>query len=213
MSLSLDLLREDLRTHLGMDSTDLPDADADRLLNRSWWALQSQLRFSEKDGVFNFVTAAGTNSYSLPTDSDAIQKVILNIPDDPEWEPLTKINDWNMFSLSANTEDEDFPTHYSRRDSSFILWPTPDDEYSVSVKYLKTLADIESSGPEAPQEWHEVVLWGAISRGFFARGDWARGTAAQNQQMIYIQALDTQEDREQEDRVLSGMKVLRRRYP
>jgi len=211
MSLSLTLLRADLRTHLGMDITDLPDADADRLLNRTWWALSSQLRFDEKDGVFDFITTAGTVSYNTPTDYEAVQKVILESSD--EWHPLVKIADWNMFSLSANLEDKDVPTHYSIRDSNLILHPTPDKVYNVAVKYLKTLDDIQSSGPEAPQEWHEVVLWGGISRGFFARGDWNRGMAAQNQQAIYLQAIDTKEDRSQEDRVYSGMKVLRRRYP
>ena len=196
-----------------MDETDLPNTDADRLLNRSWWAMSSQLRFSEKDGTYNFSTVAETNAYALPTDSDAIQKVVLRFAEGDPWEPLIKISDWNMFSLSADTKDEGVPTHYARRGDNFILWPVPDDEYSVSVKYLKTLADIQSSGPEAPQEWHEVVLWGAISRGFFARGDWARGTSAQNQQAIYLQALDTEEDREQEDRIYAGVRPLRRRYP
>ena len=213
MSLSLTLLRADLRTHLGMDDTDLPDAEADRMLNRSWWAVSSQLRFDEKDAVHSFLTVAGTSTYSVPTDYEALQKVILQYPGDAEWEPLTKIADWNMFSLSANTQDTERPTHYSIRAGQLVLWPTPDDEYSVALKYLKTLDDIQSSGPEAPQEWHEVVLWGAISRGFFARGDWNRGTAAQNQQAIYMQAIDTPEDRSQEDRVYSGMKVIRRRYP
>jgi hypothetical protein len=213
MSLSLTLLRDDLRTHLGMDVVDLPDLDADRLLNRSWWAMSSQLRFSEKDATHSFNTVAGTNSYALPTDSDAIQKVIIQPDGEEDWASLSKINDWNMFTLSANTEDEGFPTHYSRRDYNFILWPTPDDVYPASVKYLKTLQDIQSSGPEAPQEWHEVVLWGAISRGFFARGDWARGNAAQAQQAIYLQALDTHEDRDQEDKIYSGLRPLRRRYP
>ena len=207
------LLRQDLRTHLGQDETDLPDADADRLLNRTWWMMASQLRFSEKDATTAFSTVAGTNQYTLPTDSDAIQRVALNVPGEQDWHDLIKVNDWNLFSLSNNEQDTDIPTHYSRRESNFVLWPTPDYEYEVRVKYLRTLADIESSGPDAPQEWHEVVLWGAISRGFFARGDWQRGTSAQNQQAIYLQALDTQEDREQEDKVYSGVRVLRRRYP
>jgi hypothetical protein len=196
-----------------MDETDLPDVDADRLLNRSWWAMAAQLRFSEKDATYSFQTSAGVNNYPLPVDSDGVQRVILQDVGETEWEPLVKINDWNMFSLSANLTDTDKPTHYSRRDSSFVLYPTPDQEYEVQVKYLRTLADIESSGPDAPQEWHEVVLWGALSRGFFARGDWNRGNLAQNQQAIYLQSLDTQEDREQEDKVYSGVRVLRRRYP
>ena len=212
MSLSLAILREDLRSHLGQDSTDLPDAQADRLLNRSWWAIASQLRFNEKDAETSFITVPGTQTYSIPPDSDAIQRVVIQGADDSGVDPLIKISDWNMFALKDD-EDTERPTHYSRRDGEFILYPIPDAEYTVYVKYLRTLADIESSGPDAPQEWHEVVLWGAVSRGFFIRGDWNRGNLAQNQQALYLQSLSTQNERETVDRPYSGMKVLRRRYP
>lgn len=195
-----------------MDDLDLPNTDADQLLNRSWWTISSKLRFFERDGTYSFVTVAGTDSYPLPTDSDVVQRVIVQEAGDDDWEPLTNISDWNMFD-QQQTSSEDRPTHYSLRGSSIILWPNPDKVYSVSFKYLRTLADIQASGPDAPQEWHEVILWGAISRGFFARGDWNRGTAAQNQQAIFLQTLDTQETKNQEDHVYSGFQVLRRRYP
>jgi len=211
MSLTLALLRQDLRDHLGKLSS-FQDADVDRLLNRSWWALAAQLKFHEKDAETSFTTTAGTQAYSIPTDSDAVQRVVIQGPDDTGVDPLIKISDWNMFALK-DTDDTDRPTHYARRGDEFILYPIPDDEYTVYVKYLRTLADIEASGPDAPQEWHEVVLWGAVARGFFADGDWDRGTKAQAQQALYIQSLDTQSERETVDRPYSGMKVLRRRYP
>lgn len=195
-----------------MDSTDLPDAEADRLLNRAWWSLASQLRFSEKDAVYTFSTVAGTDTYAIPTDSDALQKVVLQDPAEDHWEPLTNIADWDMFELKDD-QDQTRPTHYSRRGSNFILWPNPDKVYDVRVKYLRTLADIQASGPDAPQEWHEVILWGGVSRGFYAIGDWTRGQQAQAQQSLLVQSLDTQETRDHEDRVYSGLRVIRRSYP
>lgn len=214
MSLTLALLREDLRTHLGMDSNDLDDTDADRLLNRSWWSVSSQLRFSERDGTYNFDTVAGTRSYSWASDMDAVQRVVAKRSDEDTYGPLAKIDDWNMFAMRDDDSGvEGRPVRYSLRENNIILDPVPDDVYNVSVKYLKTLADLQSSGPDAPQEWHEVILWGAISRGFFSRGDWNRGTAAQNQQLAYMAGLDTQETKSQEDRVYSGFRVIRRGYP
>lgn len=212
MSLTLALLREDLRDHLGKNSTTLPDVEADRLLNRTWWALSSQLRFSERDAEDSFTTVQGTDTYAIPTDSEAIQRVVIQDTDSSMWEALTKIDDWNMFTKKDDT-DQGFPTHYARRGDDFILWPNPSAEYDVRVKYLRTLADIQASGPEAPQEWHEVILWGAIARGYFSFGDWDRGAKAQQQQALYIQSLDTEEVRDTEDRAFSGMKVIRRKYP
>jgi hypothetical protein len=212
MSLTLALLREDLRLHLGMDSSDLDDTDADRLLNRSWWPIAAQVGFHEKDAETSFTTTAGTREYALPTDSDAIQRVVIQGPNDDGYTALTKIDDWNIFE-KRDDEDQAAPTHYSRRGSNFILWPNPDDTYTVRVKYQQTLADIDASGPGVPQEWHEVILWGAVSRGFLLRGDWNRSSLAQNQQALYLSSLTTQKDREHEDRHLSGVRVLKRRYP
>jgi hypothetical protein len=212
MSLTLALLREDLRDHLGTDSTDLPDAAADRLLNRSWWPLAAQLRFNEKDAEHTFTTVSGTEAYAFPTDSDAIERVVIQDSGQSEWIPLTKIDDWTM--LGKEDDDEDgLPMYYSRRGAEFIFFPIPDDEYDVRVKYQRTLVDIESSGPGVPQEWHEVILWGAVSRGFFALGDWTRGKDAQAQQAMFIQSLSTQEERESFDRPTAGVRVLKRRYP
>jgi hypothetical protein len=181
-------------------------------LNRTWWALASQLRFNERDAEDSFTTTADTESYTLPVDSDAVQRVVIQDTDSSDWIALKRIDDWTMFPLK-DTTDTAIPSHYSRRGDDFILWPIPDDEYDVRVKYLRTLDDIQASGPDAPQEWHEVILWGAIARGFFADGDWDRGTKAQAQQALYIQSLDTEEVRETEDRVYSGVRVLRRQYP
>lgn len=212
MPLTLTLLRQDLRDHLGVDDSDLIDADADRLLNRSWWTMAAQLRFSEKDAEFSFSTVASQQSYALPTDSDAVERVVIKDLDTGSWEPLTKIDDWNMFEKQDEDEDQ-IPAYYSRRGSEFILWPIPDDAYDVRVKYQQTLADLQASGPGVPQEWHEVILWGAVSRGFFKLGDWARGKEAQNQQAVFLQSLSTQEERETIDRSMSGFKIVKRRYP
>lgn len=220
MPLTLALLREDLRTHLGMDVSDLDDTDADRLLNRAWWSVSSQLRFREREGAVTLTLTAGTRAYSIPTTNsvplDVIQRVVIRPTDGStsDWDSLIKIDDWNMFEIQDDSADmRAQPTKYSTREQQLIFDPVPDKQYLVNIKYLKTLQDIQSSGPEAPQEWHEVILWGAISRGFFARGDWNRGTAAQNQQAVFMQILDTQEDKNEEDHIYSGLRVIRRRYP
>jgi len=203
-----------------MDAVDLDNTAADRLLNRAWWSLSSQLRFREREGSVTFPLIAGTRAYSIPSISgfplDVIQRVIIRLTTGTtqDWDSLIKIDDWNMFEIQDDSSDmQGQPTKYSTRGQQIIFDPVPDQQYTVDVKYLKTLQDIQSSGPEAPQEWHEVILWGAISRGFFARGDWNRGTQAQNQQAIFLQALDTQEDKNEEDHIYSGLRVIRRRYP
>ena len=206
------LLRQDLRDHLGVDSDDLSDVDADRLLNRSWWPMAAQLHFNEKDAEHFFTTVAGQGEYPFPSDSDAVERVVVKDPDTQMWDPLVKIDDWNMFEKQDEDMDA-FPSYYSRRGNEFVLWPIPDAEYEIRVKYQQTLSDLQASGPGVPQEWHEVILWGAVSRGFFQLGDWARGKEAQNQQALYLTSLKTQEEKETIDRPMIGLRVLKRRYP
>ena len=213
MSYTLALLREDLRTSLGMDSTELDDTVTDRLLNRSWWEMQSAVRFSEGEGETTLSLVDGTREYAMPTsDIMAIQSVILQEIDADTYNRLIRIDDWNMFPL-RNDEDTGLPTHYSRRDDEFVFHPCPDDAYSVRIKYRKTLQDLQTSGPEIPQEWHEVILWGAVSRGFDLRGDTNRAQIYRNKQAMSLQVLTPQEEKELEDVRYSGFMPLRRRYP
>jgi hypothetical protein len=214
VSLSLSTLRTGLRKHLGVDSTELPDAEADELLNRSWWFISSELDFHEREATYSFVTVDGDDTYDLPTDSDAIEAVTINHDDDDAVIPLIKIDDYNMFQqLDLNSSYEDKPTHYSIRNDEFILHPIPDQEYTVRVRYLQTLSDLSTSGPPVPREWHEVILWGAVSRGFFSLGDYNRGNAAEAQVGKYLQSLTTRNAREQIDRRYSGLRVIKRGYP
>jgi hypothetical protein len=213
MSYTLGLLRADLRTALGVDNQELTDAAADRLLNRSWWEMQSIVRFSEGEGESSFLTVDGTREYNMPTsDIMAVQSVILQHPEESDYTRLIRIDDWNMFPLRDDSRTGR-PTHYSRRDDKFILFPNPDREYQVRVKYRKTLEDISVLGPEIPQEWHEVILWGAVSRGFDLFGDVNRATVYRNKQALSFQLLESQETKELEDLRYSGVTILRRRYP
>lgn len=214
MSYTLALLRTDLRSHLGQDETDLDNTAADRLLNRSWWFLCAKVRFSEKDAETSVTTTAGTREITLTIDEDAIQRLVIYNSTSETYPPLQKIDDYTMFGERSDDENAwSIPTRYSRRDSDLILDPVPNDEYTILIKYLREIEDIESSGPVIPREWHEVILWGAIARGFFARGDLSRGERYLNFTHNFINTLDTQEEKEVEDRPLSGFKVLRRKYP
>lgn len=217
MSLTLTLLREDLRNHLGVDSTDLDDTDADRLLNRAWWDLAQEMRWPDRESEYTFITTADDQVYdSLSTNigsaEDEIQRMIIQDLDTDEWIPLIRIDDWNMFPL-RDENNTSFPTHYARRGYEYILHPIPDNAYTIKVKVLRSLQNIQSTGPEAPREWHEVILYGAVARGFRSLGDWNRANAAEETQAFYRVRLSTHEERDKEDSHFSGLRPYRRAYP
>ncbi len=125
---------------------------------------------------------------------------------------MIRIDDWNMFPRRNDTDLAE-PTHYSRRNDELVFWPNPDAEYTIRIKYRKTIEDLQTAGPEIPQEWHELILWGAINRGLVLRGDLNRAQVFRNMQAESLQLLDTQETKELEDVRYSGFMSIRPRYP
>jgi hypothetical protein len=64
MSLPLDRMRALLRKGLGgLDEQDLPDTEADELLNMSLWELESRFDFKEKECLIQTPIVGGTYEY------------------------------------------------------------------------------------------------------------------------------------------------------
>lgn len=218
MSFTLDQFRADLRNHLGMDNIDLPQnstttvTGADSLLNRSYWNLVSLLKFNAAEEEYSLTTVINQREYDISVDEESIQRVIiLDRNDEDNYSFLIKIDDWNMYPLRQD-ESIGTPTHYARRNDQLILHVKPDDEYTIRVKYLKTLDDIQTSGAGLPRQWDEVILMGAIERGFYLRGDLNRANHFHNVWANLVNTLPSDTEKEMEDVRYSGFKVIRPRY-
>lgn len=188
MGLSLSNLESELLEHLGVESTDFTNGmtDVDLLLNRSYWKVLSEYKFKEKETTTIISTVDGTSSYNLatlisPIIFDALQSVSI---EDPINFNHTTLDEMKFQEYQDNfinsTDEEDKPTRYIRdgQNGNIIFYRTPDQVYSVTLNYWQILSDIQSSGPVIPKEWHEVVLFGAVYRGFYRFGDYNRGDKA-----------------------------------
>jgi len=218
MSLTLAEFRADLRNHLGMDTIDLPTAStsvltgADSLINRSFWNLAALLKFNVSESEGSITTVDGTRSYDFGVDEEAVQRVIiLDLDDEDNYDPLIKVDDWNMFPLRQD-ETTGKPTHYARRNTEFILHPCPDDEYTIRFKYLQTLEDVQTEGSGLPRQWDEVILYGAVYRGFLLRGDLNRAAQFQQIQANLINSIPSDTEKELEDVRYSGFQTIRPVY-
>src|SRR5690606_27471949 len=56
----------------GLDEMDMPNAEADRLLNMSLWELESKFPFKEKECLTRTPLIAGVGEYMLPNNLDAL---------------------------------------------------------------------------------------------------------------------------------------------
>lgn len=173
MSMTLQNLRDELRVHLGVDELDLPNAEADLLLNRVWWDVADKNDFREKEKQFIFPTIAGTRDYlvssvvAIGDTFDAIRGLSIVNPNNDSHIPVEPMMESEYEGLFVNSVDrEEMPTRYVRFGSTLRLWPTPDQVYSMVLRYWVTLPDLLSGGPVIPQSWHEIILYGAVKRGY-----------------------------------------------
>lgn len=184
MSILLPQLRTNLRNQLGLEEFELPNSDADELLNRSLWAVMPRFNFREKEKFGVFSTVAGTRQYSIPTSFDGLRHLSVLEPNSEQHIPL-KYMDVNEYETvySEQTSLQAIPTHYVREANCIRLWPTPDIIYSITIRWWITLADLSDDNTLTglPQNWDEIVLYGALWRGYGEKNnDWSRATVAQN---------------------------------
>lgn len=202
MSIALESLRSELREHLGVDEVELDNDACDLLLNRAYWELLDKFPFREKEVSATFDTVDGTLLYSMPSPFEALRQLSIENPDTYEHTYLRK---WDEREYEENyNSDEDsrgYPTHYVREGCSVRLWPTPDDAYTITIKYLTVLEDLsdDNTDPGIPQTWHEVILFGALWRGYLRFGDHLRMRSTKDMWNQSLAGLKPTEAKEEAD--------------
>lgn len=220
MSLDLTSLRRQLRESIGLegdDTTNLPDVDtavktgADTYLNRSYWELLDKYKFREKELTATFPTVAGTKFYKVPSPFEALQGVAIEDPDSLEHTPLDRITaDVYEQQFKDLDSDQGKPEAYFREGDGIRLWRTPDAVYEITLHYWTVLSDlIPGSSPGIPQNWHEILLFGAVWRAFIGvNGDYISAQAAKAHQISLVEGTSLPEEKEQFDSHRAGVEVL-----
>lgn len=222
MGLTLAKLEADLLTHLGVDLTDFTNGltDVDTLLNRSYWKVCDVYKFKEKESSVTFPLVSGTSTYVIatltsPVIYDSIQSVAIEDLVTFAHTPLDMmtIQEYESSYINVTTENAK-PTRYIRdgQNANIKFWQTPDNIYNVTVYYWKTLNDLVSGGPLIPQSWHEVILFGAVYRGFYAFGDYNRAKKAKQVYLEMTEESTPVETKEKSNVPNAGLTVLGRDY-
>lgn len=172
--LSITNLRNELRLILGLDDTDLPNNDADLLLNRAWWQIQNLTNLPANEIMAPLNTVAGTNEYAISYPTEAITSIALLDPDSNILVPLTPISEVGY----DKEHDSDVvargkPEKYFTYGLKIILEPTPDDIYTLNIRRRDLVTDLSDGNPSvsADNSLHEVIMLGAAHRGFLQKRD------------------------------------------
>lgn len=219
MALTLQDLREDVWESTGTDSSDVPQTKVDQLLNRSYWEVSKKLKFRETESQFTLTLVPEQNAYAFSSyinDFDAIRHVTIKdtVSDSNRWQEVQQMDYQNLMDVE---DDENYPQtlplRYARFNNQIVFYPTPSAAYPVRIAYKKTLGDILLNGPSLPEEWGEIISYGAIARLWIQLGAPMRASAISQKQAEIISTMVSVEAEEERDYARSSASILRTRYP
>jgi hypothetical protein len=142
----------------------LNDAYHDVIGASPWWP------FTENQSAILSVTAAATG-VDLPTDTWRVDG-IYNVTDDY---PLLPIDGnaamWIAFSGPGTAAQTGNPTHYRIRANRILVYPNPTAATTLHVEYRTRPADLTSGEPIFPEQYHGILLEGALARAYIDDGN------------------------------------------
>ena len=205
--MNLPELLDELKKHLGLPEGH-PDFDNTRLIsfiNRSYHEIRDKAPFKDNKTYQDRELVPGTNEYLAldndPVPSDLKQLLHVSILDPKDvgtdnHTPLDRINIREFESLyqgnSPIIEDGIAAESYRGRPTKYLihgdyiqLVPAPDKAYILRVYH--EVIDLDYADPAntlswTPPVWHEIILFGAVYRGYVALGDMVRAQEFRNMQ-------------------------------
>lgn len=216
--LNIAQMRKGIRKASGVldeDDPDLTNEEIDLYLNRALWEVDNKFPFKEKEKTVTFLTVVGVRNYDVPIPFDAVKSLAIR---DRYTEEFHTLKYMETFEYENNYVDDVLarakPQGYTRENCFVRLWPTPDYEYTISLKRLLLIDDISDANPSAdiPRVWHEVLQFGALWRTFIDFGDVARANQIKNHQISLINSIVPTESKEEGRDKYAGMEVLRAGY-
>lgn len=215
MGMEIDQMRDELRSIVGMDDTDLPDDKTDLFLNRSYWEIIDKFHFREKEVTVTFSTIAGTRLYNMPSPFEALRQLSITDPNTNKHQRIDRETiDTYEAEYDPDEEEQGLPLFYVREGCAVRLRPTPDAEYEITQKYWTTLSDLSdtNTAPNIPQSWHEIILYGAAWRTYISIGDFVRANECKKHQKSLIDSAVPVEAKEEYDSHRSGLAPQIREY-
>jgi hypothetical protein len=215
VGLSVNKLITELRETCGVDSSDLPTTDAELLLNRSWWDLMNKIEFRETEMASTFQTVVGLMQYTMTVPFESLKSLSLLNPVTNE-QQLINVMDTRLYDANFKPDvlSRGIPTMYFRENTAINLYPTPDKVYTITLRYITTLNDLEAgtAEPDVPQVWHEIILLGAAWRCYQRLGDMARKDSLKGDWLGLLNNVTTVKEQELVDTKFAAVIPLRRNY-
>jgi hypothetical protein len=219
MGLSLADLQEEIYDNLGMSQDDISLTKVNQNINRAFWEISKKLKFREQDDSFVITLTPGTNSYAIGayiSDLDAIRHLTILDTQNAStiWTPIQQTTYEELMDVENDTNPAyQIPTKYARFESSIVFNYLPSYAYQVKVWYKKSLGDVLISGPPVPEEWHEVIAYGATARCWINMGSVPKASQMRAMMTDILSTMIDTETKEERDYSMSSARLIKARYP
>lgn len=204
-------MRDRLASELG-NREDLSTDQLNELINESYRDLSTSLDVPEMKGSFGFSTIAGQPFYLLPQGIRSVTRLSVLPPDNTIGGPLPALRKLSVDTYRDLPDLSGAPSSAFRWTKMLVLYPTPDDVYTVSADIRVKVSDLiqDTDSPLLDEEWHEAIYRGAKARGFDSTFNDTRAALQENQMTRLVRRkIDTEE--EDADEMQGGMRPIRGR--
>lgn len=205
MPISLTDMRLGVTRPLGINvgGTQMPTTQIDLYLNRSFWEIQNKYPLREKQAISTFQTIIGVRNYDVSFPTEAVDHIAITENDSGQGihYPLVQITRDVYEQKYRDTQDQwDIPIEYVREGCIVRLWPTPDEEYTITIRRLVALTDLSAIQTTSGIQhvWDEVIVYGALWRACIDLSDLAKSAYYKSLQMELINTIIPQQAKEEQ---------------
>lgn len=181
-ALDLDAIRSFVLTSLDTDTDEIPFSLLDIYISEGFDRIvEASTQWSFYAQEATLTTVAGQQAYNFGGSDterdDAFAYAALNILDVRgatfSCRPLAHAA--VRAAMRTTSPSSARPWGFSEFGDSLYLWPIPDSAYTITIAYYRKPIDWVALGsgsePDCPDEFHEVIAYHALSRGFAMQAD------------------------------------------
>lgn len=175
MALTLQQIRDYVRTHIDIEVEDIPDTLMDVFIREGSKRIErAEDRWPFFEKVFPLTTVAAQRDYLFVTDIAADLQSIHSIRGE-QWELKNLGVDQGDRRWPRNIQQTAEPSHYAVWNKTLRLYPDPNDAYDLLIRGYRTPTDWVTAGagstPDLPDELHNTVALWALSRAYNQQED------------------------------------------
>lgn len=175
MAMTLQGIRDFVRTHLDLEVDDLPDDILDTFIRDGSKRIErAMVRWPFYEKTWIFATVSGSSDYpksGIAADIDEIS--FMEIADNRS--PLQWLSMDELQTLQRLRPTTSRPYYFAEWQDTFSLFPTPDIAYGVVLRGYRVphdwVADGAGGTPDMPDELHNTVATFALSKSYAQQED------------------------------------------